>query len=196
MTTATAEPRKYGRLTVLERAESDRFGRTQWRCRCDCGAERVVALFRMTSGHTRSCGCLKGEANARHRMKGTPTHNTWCAMKQRCYYPGSANFRYYGGRGIGVCERWQASFEAFLEDMGERPHGMTIERRDSDGDYTPTNCYWASQHQQTRNRRSNVLIERDGVIKCVKDWCDELGIQPSRVYKRIQRGADPAAALR
>jgi hypothetical protein len=75
---------KYGRLTILSRADNDRFGRTQWNCRCDCGEHRVVALFRMTSGHTKSCGCIKGLANATHRMRGTATHNSWCAMKQRC----------------------------------------------------------------------------------------------------------------
>lgn len=187
---------KFGRLTVLSRAENDRFGRTQWHCRCECGIERVVALFRMTSGHTKSCGCIKGEALATHRGKGTPTHNTWCAMKQRCNYPGSEQYAAYGGRGISVCQRWNDSFEAFLADMGERPEGMTIERIDSDGNYEPGNCRWATDSEQARNRRSTLLVERDGVTKCVKDWCDELGLHPDKVYGRIRRGASPQEALR
>lgn len=189
-------PAKFGRLAVLARAENDRFGRTQWHCRCDCGAERTVALFRMTSGHTKSCGCIKGEARATHRGKGTPTHNSWCAMKQRCNYPGSDGYADYGARGITVCARWSESFEAFIADMGPRPPGMTIERMNTDGNYEPGNCRWATRPEQNRNRRSNINIERGGVTKCVKDWCDELGLDVDQVYGRIRRGANPAEALR
>jgi len=187
---------KFGLLTILARASNDRFGRTQWLCRCDCGSERVVALFRMTSGHTRSCGCIKGLVNATHRMKGTPTHNSWCAMKQRCNYAQSKQYPAYGGRGITVCARWNDSFENFLADMGERPKGMTIDRINSDGNYEPKNCRWATDPDQQRNRRSTILIERNGVTKCVKDWCEELGLKPDAVYGRIRRGATPKEALR
>ena len=186
----------FGRLTVKSRADNDKFERTQWNCICECGKEKVVALFRMTSGHTKSCGCIKGKANATHRMKGTPTHNSWCAMKQRCNYPSSNEYAYYGGRGIKVCDRWNEKFENFLADMGERPKGRTIERLDTNGHYEPGNCVWATMAQQQRNRRSTILIKRNGVTKCVKDWCDELGINPDKVYGRIRRGATPAEALK
>ncbi|HWK72196.1 MAG TPA: hypothetical protein VNS29_15285 [Burkholderiaceae bacterium] len=187
--------RKFGRLTALSRAENDRFGRTQWNCRCDCGAERVVALFRMRSGHTKSCGCIKGEARATHRGKGTREHNSWCAMKQRCNYPKHWQYSIYGGRGISVCARWENSFEAFLADMGPRPDGMTIERIDTEGNYEPGNCRWATMAEQNRNRRNTILIERHGRTMCVKDWCDELGIKPDVVYGRIRRGVSPLEAL-
>lgn len=186
---------RFGRLTVLDRAENDRFGRTQWRCRCDCGREHVAALFRMSSGHTKSCGCMKG-APKRHGMKSTTTYNTWCAMKARCSNPKNDQFKTYGGRGIRVCQRWQESFEAFLSDMGERPVGMTIERKSSNGDYEPSNCRWASEHEQARNRRSTLMIERNCRTMCVKDWCDALGLPVDRVYSRIRRGEEPAKALR
>lgn len=186
---------EFGRLTVVSRAENDRFGRTQWHCVCECGKEKVVALFRMTSGHTKSCGCIKGQANATHRMRGTPTHNSWCAMKQRCNYPGSDEYKNYGGRGIRVCERWNSSFENFIADMGERPKGMSIERLDSNKNYEPGNCKWANDHEQARNRRSTIWVTRGGQTKCVKDWCDELGLSVDRVYGRIRRGATPAEAL-
>jgi hypothetical protein len=186
----------FGHLTVLSRAANDRFGRTQWNVVCQCGTEKVVALFRMTSGHTKSCGCIKGQANRTHGMKGTPTHNSWCAMKQRCNYPKHTQFAAYGGRGIRVCDRWNLSFEDFLADMGERPDGTTIERDDTNGHYEPGNCRWATMPEQQRNRRSTIKIERDGVTKCVKDWCDDLGIDADRVYKRIRRGVAPEEALR
>lgn len=186
---------KFNMLTVLSRAENDRFQRSQWLCRCECGREKVVALFRMTNGHTRSCGCIKGEANRKHGMHGTPTYNTWCAMKQRCAYPQHDSYEYYGARGITVCQRWRDSFEAFLADMGERPEGMTIDRIDSAGNYEPGNCRWAPEDEQVRNRSSTILVERDGRKQCVKDWCDELGLDPDQVYGRIRRGASPAEAL-
>ncbi|MGG1947088.1 hypothetical protein AB1286_20105 [Trinickia sp. NRRL B-1857] len=186
---------RFGMLTVLSRADNDRFGRTQWNVHCDCGVEKVVALFRMTSGHTKSCGCIRGRDRFRHGMKGTPTHNSWCAMKQRCFYPKSDGYADYGGRGITVCERWM-TFENFRADMGERPDGMTIERNDTNGNYEPGNCRWAPMPEQNRNRRSTILIERNGVTKCVKDWCDELGLNVDRVYGRIRRGSTPSEALR
>jgi hypothetical protein len=142
----------FGQLTVLSRAGSDRFGRARWNVRCECGTETVVAMFRMTSGHTKSCGCIKGKANFRHGMKGTPTHNSWCAMKQRCNYEGSDEFQRYGAAGITVCERWLNSFENFLEDMGERPDGMTLDRIDNGKGYEPGNCRWATHHEQRMNQ--------------------------------------------
>lgn len=127
---------------------------------------------------------------------GTPEHNTWCGMKQRCYYAKHVQFQHYGGRGITVCDRWRNSFEDFLADMGQRPEGTTIDRIDSDGNYEPSNCRWAPKAEQSRNRKSTINFTRDGVTKCVKDWCDELGLDVDRVYGRIRRGVPVAEALR
>lgn len=187
---------KFSHLTVIARCGSDRFGRSLWRCYCDCGEPRIVALFRLRSGHTKSCGCIKGRSSHKHGMARTPTYNTWSAMKARCCNPSNDQFEHYGARGIKVCERWKASFEAFMADMGERPEGMTIDRIDNDGDYEAGNCRWAPETEQARNRRSTIKVERDGVTKCVKDWCDELGINVDRVYGRIRRGESPERAIR
>lgn len=186
---------RFHKLTVVCRGASTRKLQARWECRCDCGNVITTDGQRLRSGHTKSCGCIKGKGNRTHGMKGTPTHNTWCAMKQRCCYQRSNQFRYYGGRGIAVCDRWH-TFENFLADMGERPNGMTIDRVDSDGDYEPSNCRWATKAVQDRNRRSTINVTRDGVTKCVKDWCDELALDVDRVYGRIRRGAIPEEALR
>ena len=86
------------------------------------------------------------------------TYNSWIAMKQRCYYEKHVNYSYYGGRGIKVCNRWKHSFDAFIEDMGERPEGMTLDRKEPDQDYTPENCRWATHTAQMLNRRARGTI--------------------------------------
>ena len=184
---------RFGNLTIVSRCENDRFGRSQWVCVCDCGKEHVAAFFRMKSGHTKSCGCIK-RGNVTHGMSSSKTYNSWLGMKQRCNYPGHAEYSRYGGRGISVCVRWE-KFENFLADMGERPDEMSIERIDSNGNYEPENCKWATVSEQQRNRRSNINVTIDGVTKCIKDWCDDLGLNMDRVYGFIRRGHSPEEAL-
>jgi len=115
-------------------------------------------------------------------------------MRQRCNYSGHDSYPEYGGRGIKVCKRWD-DFANFLADMGEKPEGMTIERIDTNGDYEPGNCKWATMKDQNRNRRSTIYIDRNGVNLCVKDWADRLGINPDRIYQKIRAGMTPQKAL-
>lgn len=185
---------KFGKLTVTGRADNDRFERTRWNCICECGKETVVAYFRMKSGHTKSCGCAK-KGPVTHGKSRTKTHNSWLAMKQRCQYEGHPEFHRYGAAGIKVCERWNNSFESFLEDMGEKPDGMSLDRINSSGNYEPGNCRWATTAQQNRNRKSNINITHNGKTMCVRDWCHELGLNADRVYGYIRRGVSPKEAL-
>lgn len=90
-------------------------------------------------------------------VKGTPTHNTWKSMIQRCGNPRATDYDLYGGRGITVCEHWRTSYSSFLADMGERPDGMTLDRIDNDGNYEPGNCRWATATVQVRNSRATKL---------------------------------------
>jgi len=108
-------------------------------------------------------------------------------MVQRCTNPNYDQFRDYGGRGIQVCERWRTSFEAFLEDMGERPAGTTLDRENGDGHYEPSNCRWATNRTQSRNKRSTRLWAYQGRTQCVSDWAKELGLAMHSLTQRVDR---------
>lgn len=146
----------FGNLTVLSRSGSNAAGAT-WLCSCSCGANCVVSSGKLKSGHTQSCGCLRKIGYHRtHNGSGTQTHRSWKEMRQRCLNKNSDKWRWYGGRGISICDRWSL-FENFLEDMGERPEGMTLDRIDNDGPYSPDNCRWLPQIEQTRRQEKNKL---------------------------------------
>jgi hypothetical protein len=138
----------FGRLTVIGRStKANSTGAVFWCCRCECGTETETSGVNLRSGQTRSCGCL----HITHGMTLSPEYRVWRSMHQRCSNPKHIRYQRYGGRGITVCDRW-GSFENFLADMGPRPTGLTLERKNNDQGYSPDNCKWATWSEQNRNK--------------------------------------------
>lgn len=122
-----------------------------------------------------------------HGMSGSRTYESWGQMFKRCGNPKHSSHVRYGGRGISVCARWK-SFTAFLEDMGERPEGTSLERIDNNGNYEPGNCRWATKKEQQRNMRSNRLLTHNGRTMCIAEWAETAGISALTLHSRLNIG--------
>jgi hypothetical protein len=183
----------FGNWTVLDLAPKH-GSHTEWFCRCICGTVKPVHSIYLRKGLSTSCGCampkLVGAVNRKHGQSSSRLYWAYHGMKQRCENPNHVGYHLYGGRGIKVCERWK-TFEMFATDMGERPAGKTLERKDNNGDYTPENCTWASLEQQRANRRVAItdrIITYQDRSMTARAWARELGINHVRILKRLDRG--------
>lgn len=195
--------KKFGRLTALKFSHKVK-NYLMWECLCECGKVIFTASSWLSSGNTKSCGCYCRDQTVlsnstthpsrTHGMKGTPTYNSWCSMKQRCNYKKNISYPWYGGRGISVCERWQV-FENFLADMGERPKGHQLDRINGDGNYEPENCRWVSPIENSRNRKANAFINIKGEVKTISEWSEISGIKQTTISERLRRGWDNYNAI-
>lgn len=120
-----------------------------------------------------------------HGLSRTPTYSSWMSMKQRCLNPKERNFHNYGGRGIKICKRWKNSFAAFFKDMGLRPKGLSLGRKNNNGNYSPSNCRWETPRQQCNNTRRNIFIEYQGRSMTVPQWAREFKIHPQTLFGRL-----------
>lgn len=187
--------KRFGRLTVIERAE-DQFtpsGRKiiRYRCRCDCGNETIVAKWHLTSGKIMSCKCYQRErqinSNTKHGGTNTHLYNVWCDMKARCSDVSNSN---YGGKGISICPEWLHDFKAFAKWSYKHGYArnLSIDRINNSKGYSPDNCRWTTYKVQANNTSRNHYVTIDGETHTIAEWCDIKGLNyktvGSRIYKR------------
>lgn len=126
--------------------------------------------------------------NFKHGRSASGIYAIWIGMKDRCYNPNNRSYKTYGGRGIVVCDRWRDSFQNFIEDMGERPIGYSIERDDVNGNYEPSNCRWIEKNRQVNNRTVTIKLTINGVERTLSEWCELYAIKWQTVYDRVRLG--------
>ena len=184
--------KRFGRLTVLEYAYTNKHGKAMWSCCCDCGKETVVAGCHLVNGHTTSCGCRRDEESGyrfkTHGLRNTRLYKLWLGMKSRCDYSHKGTERYHG-RGIKVCDEWRnfVTFHDWAMANGYKD-GLSIEREDVDGGYCPENCRWITRKEQGYNKCTSVFVEAFGQKKTLKEWSEITGINYSTLHSRYRAG--------
>lgn len=184
--------RRFAQLVAIRVAGKASSGDLKWEFRCDCGMVFVANGYYARCGKIINCPeCAKARsrsASVTHGLTETPEYRLWTDIQSRCHNPRSTAYANYGGRGIVVCDRWRQSFEAFFADMGKRPPGLTIERENTNGNYEPGNCRWATPLEQANNKRNNIRICLDGVTKTLMQWSREFGVSSHAVRFRLRAG--------
>lgn len=187
---------KFGRLTLIERVENNKFNQVQWKCRCDCGKEVIVKAYSLTTGQTKSCGCLKKEQNyiniakVKHNMTNTRLYNIWRDMKSRCLNPNNKRHKFYFDKGITVCDEWKNDFMNFYNwaiNNGYRDN-LTIDRINNNGNYGPKNCRWATITEQNNNQSNNIRIKYNESEYTLSELSKIYNIKRATLYDRIKRG--------
>ena len=181
---------KYGRLLAVKIVGSQKSGAKNWLCKCDCGNECVVEQYHLTSGKTKSCGCIKKERLSVHGLSRSRVYKIYRLMKNRCYNKNSDSYSDYGGRGITICKEWIEEKEGFKNFynwsiQNGYSEDLTIDRIDVNGNYEPTNCRWVNRKIQQNNTRRNDYIEYNGETKTLSEWAYSLNINKKTLYSRL-----------
>ena len=185
--------KQFGRLLVLEKAESGDGNHVYWVCRCDCGNVKTIRGNHLRQGSINSCGCLREETTrdnmTTHGLKNDRLYSIWTGMKTRCGNPKSNRYQYYGGKGIRVCKEWH-SFKPFYDWAVENGYEeeLTLERIKLEKDYEPSNCSWVTLTGQANNKSNNVCITHNGVTKTLSQWVRHLQINYNTVQSRRHKG--------
>ncbi len=197
---------KFGRLTVMSRAENDKHGNSRFVCKCDCGKEKIIQSQSLLSGRTKSCGCFNieksalrckilGNSSKTHGLRNTRLYHVWNDMKVRCYNPHSSNYKNYGGRGIGICSKWREDFKAFYDWAmangydEDAPRGeCTIDRIDNNKGYSPDNCRWVTVRTQNNNKRKGKTFIYEGIkYESRAEASRQLGIPSTTLFKKQRK---------
>lgn len=195
MKTKDLTGQRFGKLTVIERCEHI-GNRPAWKCICDCGNIKFVQAKRLTGGIAISCGCNLSESKKTHGLSYTKIYTKWYSMLERCTTPSQKSYQNYGGRGITVCDEWKnfLNFYQWAMETGYKD-GLTLERKDVNGNYCPENCCWITIQEQSRNKRNNVYLTFNGKTMLKEDWARELGIKSNVIGRRLKRGWTVEEAL-
>jgi hypothetical protein len=182
---------KFNRLLVLEKTTiKNNHGIYKYKCLCDCGNISYVRRYELIKGTTKSCGCWNKDRIRKHSKHTSRTYNTYQHMLQRCYNSKCDAYQNYGSRGIKVCEQWlgKGGFLKFYEDMGDAPEGLSLDRKDKNGNYEPSNCRWATPLEQSNNQRRNLNITFNGETLTLTQWARKTNISPSTIKNRLTSG--------
>lgn len=193
--------KKFGRLTVVSKVGSNGHS-TLWLCKCECGKMKEVTLSHLRQGCVMSCGCLTkeiasergykskiGERSRKHGDNKTKLYNVWAGMKRRCQNSNTLHYNDYGGRGITVCDEWQEyiPFKEWAIATGYK-EGLSIERKDVNGNYEPNNCYWIPLKMQGKNRRNTIYIQYNDKDYTIEEIAEITGLKRRTIKGRFERG--------
>lgn len=190
---------RFGRLVALEMVGNDKYGIKLWKCKCDCGNEKIVTYTHLKRGMIKSCGCLHATQNYVHGLNGSRLQGIYYKMLYRCNNPKCENYADYGGRGIKICDEWLGDngFKNFYEwaFSNRYTEKLTLDRKDNDKGYSPDNCRWVDAFVQENNRRNNIFIEYKGERLTIGEWSRKTGINYNTLFHRYQKGWSPSKML-
>lgn len=180
---------KFGRLLCMATLdERTRNGHVQWKCKCDCGKETTVTVGNLSTGNTKSCGCIENGKKT-HGQSSTNLYKVWSSMKHRCSNPNDKSYAIYGGKGISVCDDW-LSFQRFNNWAQESGYeaGLTLERANNNKNYCPENCTWIPKGKQSENTSRCKVITYGGRTMILMHWSKHLNVPYSLLQSRLKRG--------
>lgn len=182
---------RFGHLLVEKLDHRTSKRKYYWRCICDCGNVCVVQASKLTTGYTKSCGCLRHNSppNKTHGLKDDELYPVWCQMRYRCENPNHQAYKWYGAKGVKVCESWH-DFKTFYDWMHANnwKRGLTIDRINTNGNYEPDNCRLVSMEIQQNNRNNNIRIECGGELHTISEWSKIIGVGRGTIYHRYFKG--------
>lgn len=184
---------KFGRLTTLHRLHNYHKKGTYWLCVCECGNLTEIYLGSLQRGTTTSCGCYHKEIvtklATKYKNHNVRMYRIWNNLRDKCYNENNKAYKYYGKRGIKICDKWLNSFDIFYDWAMANGYddNLTIDRIDNNKGYSPNNCRWTTMKQQNRNKRSNRNYTINGETHCLKEWCEILGLKYNTIIGRINQ---------
>ena len=180
---------RFGRLTVVGFSGLNKHRKATWNCLCDCGNSVIVVGASLKNGSTKSCGCYeletKQERNTTHGLRKHDLYKTWLNMKSRCYNSNNSHYKYYGKKGIGMCDDWKNNFKSFYDwaiNNGWK-RGLSIERIDNNKQYEPENCKWIDISKQSQNRTTNHYVaDKNGNVYTIAEISRKTNINAQTLY--------------